>query len=154
MVDINTKFQINKEEDSVILVQEVSRTMTEQESFKEFESFKQQVRELETEKAKLEKEIEDKVWEKSLEKTNKQLSELMPLWSKWEDQLKEYNLALTNEIISEAKPLLLDKGYKRTTDKMERMSILRQVLAPIFARHELRMDHEVAIKAKEVLENL
>lgn len=142
-METNTKFNVRQEGEKVIIMQEVTRTMTTEESIRELQKLQAEIKKAEADKLQLNMAIEQKKLETDLQKIQKNLEELQPFQQQWEEinqpLYEEFKTKLKREIRQEK----LKRGYERVQDTNERIVLQNSILGSICNDQGLTMQHPV-----------
>lgn len=153
-MEINTKFSTRMEEGKVVVVQEVARIMTPEESILEFQGLQGQIKKAEADKQQLSNAIQQKKLESDLEKIQKNLEELQPLHKEWEELNKPLHEEIKVKLKREIRKEKAKRGYERVEDTNQRIVLQNQILGPIAAEHNLQMSHLVIHELKKEFDQI
>lgn len=153
-MEINQKFEVNEVDGKIVLKQEMTRTMIQEETLREVKGIEGEYIKLNRERENLAKSIENKEWEKTLERQDKALLELLDLKNKCETILKPYVEDLKEQIKKKVREEKISRGYKRIQSKSEKIAVQNQILGPILAEMDLDMGLPLVMEIKQGFDDL
>lgn len=153
-MEVNTKFSTRAEDDKVIVIQEVTRIMSPEESIAELQGLQAQIRKAESDRTQIHMAIDQKRLEGDLQKIEKNLEELQPLFKEWEELNKPLYEELKTKIKRDVRQEKLKRGYERVEDTNQRIVMQNQILGPICNDREIAMGHPVVHEIKKEFDQI
>ena len=149
-----TKLNVRAEEGKVVVMQEITRIMTQEESLKEMQGLQAEIKKAENDKIQITQLIEQKKFEKDLEKIEESLGELKPFLQEWEEVNKPLYEDLKKHLERDVRKEKLKHGYDRVKDTNQKIVLQNQILGPLLEEKGLSMQHPIAHEIKKTFDQI
>jgi len=141
---INEKYEVKLEQNKVNVYTTTTGSMDIKDAVTEIQNLEQQIQQINANLNKLNKDIEDKVWEKQKENLERNKLALLDIFNQFQKVISPQVEELKSKIKAEIKKIKAEKGYDRIGDKNSKVTMSSLIVSEVCSKYDIEAGHPIS----------